>query len=356
MSNDAENKPQKKNFAKYAMFAAGLVFSLLFFYYAAKDVDFSKIPETLVKVDYTLYGLSILLYAFSFFVKAFQVRVMLSFKKVIRTLSVVSPIIIGYFCNNIFPAKAGEVIRTTLIARKQSLPFWTVFSATLLERSLDLVFVLLIALGTSFFISFPPEVLISIRSFVIFLIVLYAGLITLAVLAKKKKGETPRIVARLLPEKIRNKVRSTIVRLADGLWAVRKPRPLAGTFVVGLVFWIINLTGYYLRLRAFGFTVSPAVAGFVIVVVGLGVSIPSMPSYIGVYHGLIIFALGFFGIGKDEAFSFALFTHALDFVTVAILGNIAIVAEGLSLKALRKTAAAPPQGNDTEQAQQSDTE
>ncbi len=350
MSEAKEKKPKKREIPGYAKFAAGLVFSLIFLYLAARNVDFSKIPEALAKVDYSLYGMSILLYMFSFLVKAFQVRIMLSFKKTLRTLSIVAPVIIGYYSNNIFPAKAGEVIRTTLIARKQSMPFWTVFSATLLERSLDLVFVLLIALGTSFFISFPREVLISIRGFVIFLIVLYALFITLAVLAKKKKGKTPGIIERLVPEKIRNTIGSTIMRVADGLWAVKKPGPLIGAFLVGLVFWTINLAGYYLRLRAFDLTTSPAVAGFLIVVVGLGVSIPSMPSYIGVYHWLVIFALGFFGISKDEAFSFALFTHALDFATVAILGNIAIIVEGISLKALKKSAAAAPRVKDESDA------
>jgi len=328
--------------------AAGIVISAVFLYLAARNVDFRKIPGTIANVDYTLYGLSILVYLVSFYVKALQVKIMLGFRSPVGSWSLAAPIVIGYYCNNIFPLKAGEVVRTSLIARKKSLPFWSVFSAMLLERSFDLVFVLLIALATSFFTAFPPEVNASIRGFVIFLIVAYGAFIALAVLARTKR-RAPAILEKLLPTRVRTWLWTMIERLAEGLWAVKKPLPLAGTFSMGLLFWMINLLGYWLRLEAFGLPSSFPAVGVFIVVVGLGVSIPSAPSYVGVFHLLVVFALGVFGVSKDTAFSFALFSHALDFVIVALLGNAAIVAEGISMKLLRKSASAappPPSGGD----------
>jgi uncharacterized protein (TIRG00374 family) len=317
--------------------AAGIVISAVFLYFAARNVDFRKIPGTIANVNFTLYGLSILVYLVSFYVKALQVKIMLGFRSPVGSWSLAAPIVIGYYCNNIFPLKAGEVVRTSLIARKKSLPFWSVFSAMLLERSFDLVFVLLIALATSFFTAFPPEVNASIRGFVIFLIVAYGVFITLAVLARTKR-RAPAILEKLLPTRVRTWLWTTIERLAEGLWAVKKPLPLAGTFSVGLLFWMINLLGYWLRLEAFGLPSSFPAVGVFIVVVGLGVSIPSAPSYVGVFHLLVVFALGVFGVSKDTAFSFALFSHALDFVIVALLGNAAIVTEGITMKLLRKSA------------------
>lgn len=345
MNEGAEKKTRGRKIPANVKLAVGIVVSLVFLYFAARNVDFGKIPDTLARVDYGLYSLSLVLLFASYFIKAMQVRIMLSFRTKVRSLPLVPPVIIGYYSNNIFPLKAGEIVRTSLIAKKKSLPFWAVFSAMMLERSLDLVFVLLVALIASFLISFPPEVLISIRGFVIFLILVFASFVALAV-AAKKGGRVPRFVTRVLPERAGEYIRTTITSLAEGLWAVKKPLPLLGTLGTGLVFWTVNMTGYWLRLEAFGLPSSPAVVGFLVVVVGLGVSIPSAPSYVGVFHWLVVFALGAFDVGKDEAFSFALFSHGVDFVLVAILGNVSIFIEGLSFKALRRSAETRPGGSE----------
>jgi len=346
--NDESQKPAGKRISGKIKLGAGIIISAVFLYFAARNVDFSRIPETLSRVDYPLYLLSMLVYVFSFFVKALQVRIMLSFGKSVRTMPLVPPVMIGYYCNNIFPLKAGEVVRSSLIARKLSLPFWAVLSAMLLERSMDLVFVLLIALLTSFFIAFPVELIVSIRGFIVFLIFVYAFFIILAV-AAKKGWAAPGVVTRILPERVRSYVGTMVRRLADGLWAIKKPAPLMGTLSVGLLFWIINMLGYYLRLESFGLPSSFTAVGFFIVVVGLGVSIPSAPSYVGVFHLLVVFALGVFNVSKDEAFSFALFSHALDFIIVGILGNISVLMEGINFRALRKSASAVPlQGGNQE--------
>lgn len=351
--NDESQKPTGKKIPGNLKLGAGIIISAVFLYFAARNVDFSQIPRTLSRVDYPLYLLSILVYVFSFFVKALQVKIMLSFDGSVRTMPLVPPVMIGYYCNNIFPLKAGEVVRSSLIARKLSLPFWAVLSAMLLERSLDLVFVLLIALFTSFFIAFPVEVIVSIRGFIIFLIIVYAFFIVLAV-AAKKGWAAPGVMTRLLPEKVRSYVGTMVRRLADGLWAVKRPAPLVGTLSVGLLFWMINMLGYYLRLEAFGLPSSLTAVGFFIVVVGLGVSIPSAPSYVGVFHLLVVFALGVFNVSKDEAFSFALFSHALDFIVVGILGNISVVMEGMNLRALKKSADLSPPESPNSKAHEED--
>jgi len=156
----------------------------------------------------------------------------------------------------------------------------------------------------------------------------------------KKRGRAPKVLTRFLPEKAGEYIGSMTERFADGLWAIKKPAPLLGTLGVGAVFWTINMLGYYLRLESFGLPSSLPAVGFFIVVVGLGVSIPSAPSYVGVFHLLVVFALGVFGVSKDEAFSFALLSHGLDFIVVAILGNIAVIMEGINFKSLKKSATA----------------
>ena len=106
------------------------------------------------------------------------------------------------------------------------------------------------------------------------------------------------------------------------------------------MFWVVAITGWYLRLRAFGLADSYAVAPLVILVVGLGISIPSAPSYAGVMHACIVFALGTVGIIEDRSFPFAVFLHAVDFAFVGILGVSVMGMKSMTLGGLRDAARA----------------
>ncbi|MDR3639968.1 MAG: lysylphosphatidylglycerol synthase transmembrane domain-containing protein [Humidesulfovibrio sp.] len=79
----------------------------------------------------------------------------------------------------------------------------------------------------------------------------------------------------------------------------------------------------------------------------LGLIIAPMPSGIGTTHGAIVLALGFYGIGAEQALAFAILYHAASTLVSLLLGSLGLWALGLSLGRLLKGAGAIPSAGDS---------
>jgi len=69
----------------------------------------------------------------------------------------------------------------------------------------------------------------------------------------------------------------------------------------------------------------------VLVFVGLGVSIPSAPGYVGVFHAAAALAVGLYGVAPSAAIGYALVFHASQIVPVTLLGWLYLLREHMSL-------------------------
>lgn len=315
----------------------GVAVSVVFLWWAARNVDFSKAWEALERVDYRIYAASMILYFLTMLTRAALVTTLLSPHGNVPVGSSLSGLILGYFCNNILPFKVGEIVRTGIITREARIPFFTGLSALVMERSMDILSLLVIALATSFFLPLPEEVIISVRAVGIGLLVLYVTVIGLAVTRRRGWTGPEKLLSRL-PGRAGTWAVRTLDQLADGLRAFSRPGTFLTTVFLVALFWVVAISGWYLRLRAFGLADSYAVAPLVILVVGLGISIPSAPSYAGVMHACIVFALGTVGVVEDSSFPFAVFLHAVDFAFVGILGVTVMGMKSMTLGGLRDAA------------------
>jgi glycosyltransferase 2 family protein len=82
------------------------------------------------------------------------------------------------------------------------------------------------------------------------------------------------------------------------------------------------------------------VAGWtVLTFVGFGISIPSAPGYVGVWHAANVLALAIFGVDRTQAFGYAVLYHASQFITITVVGWLFLLREQLSLGEATRTAA-----------------
>jgi uncharacterized membrane protein YbhN (UPF0104 family) len=56
------------------------------------------------------------------------------------------------------------------------------------------------------------------------------------------------------------------------------------------------------------------------VVLQIGVAVPSLPGRVGLYEGMVILVLALFGIDRDTAFATGLALHVVSFVPPILLG------------------------------------
>jgi glycosyltransferase 2 family protein len=249
---------------------------------------------------------------------------------------------IGYMANNVLPLRAGELVRVFVVARRWGHGFWTAVATSVVERILDGLVVVGVLCALLLLIPVP-------RPLVIGAITLLAGDVTIAA-ALAAAAAWPAGVRRVLTRLTRSwpGVQAWVVRILDtfvsGLDGIRTLRRLPAIVVWTVVVWILPAFVAWTSLRAANLDL-PWVAGWtVLAFVGLSISIPSAPGYIGVFHFAAAKAVEVFGVTGAPALGFALVFHAAQFVPITVVGWFYLLRENLSLGEAARSQAheAPP--------------
>ena len=247
--------------------------------------------------------------------------------------------LIGYMANNVLPLRAGEVVRVYVAARRWSAAgplsmaqaFWLVLATLVVERICDSV-VLVLIIGVLIFLVPVPPALEWAAAIVLAIDAAGIALLTAAAYAPARArrlldrlaGRWPALERRARP------VLDTALRGLEGVSTPGHALPLAGWTVAA---WAIPAMAAWAMLRAMHLEL-PLVAGWVVLAaVGLGISVPSAPGYVGVYHAAVALALGIFAVAPATAVGYALLLHASQFVPITLVGWGALVREQVSLTA-----------------------
>ena len=96
-------------------------------------------------------------------------------------------------------------------------------------------------------------------------------------------------------------------------------------------------------LRAAHLDLPLAASWAVLAFMGLGVSMPSSPGYVGVFQAATVLALALFSVPRTEALSFSLIFHAAQYFPVTLFGLVLLLVEHVSLaEAARGTGSPVP--------------
>lgn len=247
---------------------------------------------------------------------------------------------IGYMANNVLPLRAGEFVRIYVISRNWGGGFWTALATLIVERVLDSLSLVLI-LGV-LVLMIPVPALFRNAALVV-LAIDVIGVIALTWLAIYPASGR-RLLATLgrrwpATEARVGRIYDTFVRGLDG---IRTGSNIAPLLVWTVIVWILPAVAAWTTLRAVDLHL-PFLAGWVVLAfVGLGISIPSAPGYIGVFHVAAAKAVEMFGLSASAAVAFAIVFHASQFVPVTLVGWLYLIREGLSLgEAARARPPAP---------------
>jgi glycosyltransferase 2 family protein len=254
--------------------------------------------------------------------------------------------IIGFAASFLLPARAGEIIRPYLLARREGLSATATFATIVLERLLDLVTVLLL-FGALLLFFDPGLAVADPRTFAAVRVgaaaaglAALAGLAVLAVLA----GHPERLergagrLARWLPARIAAVLASLVGRFAEGMGALRRPAELARALAISVPLWLSIAAGIWLTARAFHITFPFTGSFLVMSLLVVGVAVPT-PGAIGGFHAAFRIAVtAFFGASEEQAVGAALVLHAISFVPVTVVGIALMAHEGLTLGGMRRMA------------------
>jgi uncharacterized protein (TIRG00374 family) len=247
-------------------------------------------------------------------------------------------LMIGYMGNNVLPLRAGEGLRA-YVASRRGQRFWTVLATIVVERALDGLAVGLIVVALFLTIPIPSQWR---RPAAIFIAVDVVAMIALVVIALAPGWCSG--LARVLFHRwpwVERRAMDILGTMSEGLRGVRAGHHFVPIALSTVLIWLLFALSVWTGLRAAHLDLPVAASWTVLAFLGLGVSLPSSPGYVGVVQAATVWALDIFKVRHTEALSFSLLLHASQFIPVTLYGIVLLLVEHVSLSDATRTTEAP---------------
>jgi uncharacterized protein (TIRG00374 family) len=313
----------------------GVALSALLVYLSVRGIDFRDVADGFRTIDYGYLLPALALLLLMQVIRSVRWGVILRPLAKIDQLSIFSVTCVGFLAIVSLPARLGELARPYLIAKKSGLKMSSALATIIVERVFDSLAVLMIAAFVLFFIPLPTWL---IRTSIVFFLASLA-LFTVITLTIVKREASLRILAALtgkLPPRIAEGLDRLIGHFIEGFRIMVDPTLLIAVTGLSFATWLINALAIYLVFLAFGFQL-PATAAFVLMIILIiGIAIPTAPGFIGNWHYSCVLGLSLFGVPRAEALTFAIIYHALSIALTAVLGAAFLPFNRFSFADLRK--------------------
>lgn len=324
------------NGMKRWQFWLGVLISIVFLYLALRGLHPQEVWGSLRTANYWWLLPGIAVYFIGVWVRAWRWHYLLRPIKAISTRTMFPIVVIGYAGNNIFPARAGEVLRAVILKRRQDVSISASLATIIVERVYDgvvmlaFVFVNLTELArltadSGFVGDIRSLALVGSGAFIGALLVFLLA----AMFPEWASSLISRIVRRFLPVRYQENVLGFAERFLGGLESLRSPREALMVFLTSVVIWLLETVKYWFLMHAFSFEVSFFTLMLMNGIANLVTTIPSAPGYVGTFDAAGKAVLVAYGIDPNVAFSYTIVLHAALLIPITLLGLYYLAQEGI---------------------------
>jgi hypothetical protein len=297
----------------------GILISLVLVYLSVRGINFTDVQNVLQKIQLPYVMLFMLLISLIQYLRSYRWGVILQPMGTIDQLSLFSVTSVGFMVIAALPARLGELARPYLISKRSSIKMPSAVGTIIVERVLDSFTIFIIAVVILFFIDLPSWMIHSSILFFLIAVTMFAAIMIL-ILHRNTALKFINVILNKLPGKFAPKIDAMIHHFIDGLQIVTNVNILLYLFFLSAVIWLVDVLAIYVLLLSFGFML-PVVASFVVMIVLIvGIAIPTAPGFIGNWHFACVLALSLFGLSKADALSFAVVYHFLSMVILLVFG------------------------------------
>jgi len=321
-----------------------LTLALLAFFF--RDANFANVWAETRRADPWKLLAAVLFTAVTYALRAWRWQSLLAPIGPTRFGNAFRTTVIGFAASFFLPARAGEVIRPYMLARKENLPPTAAFATIILERLLDLATVLLLF---GFFVFTVPAGVLSGEGAQLAHVKFWGGVAAAAALTclvvlfalaghPERLGRAAGRIERVLPARAARLVAQFVESFASGLGVMRQPGRLGVALAQSLPIWLSIAAGIWLTSQAFSITFPYTGSFLVMTLLVVGVAVPT-PGQIGGFHAAYQIAVQtFFGAADDRAIGAAIVLHAVSFIPVTLLGVVYMAQEGMSFQRAQAVA------------------
>lgn len=317
----------RRDKASLISLVVALALAALLLVLAFRGVDWAAMWSRIRQARIELLALAFLTATVSYFIRGLRWRILLSADRPVSPLTAFWGICAGYLGNNFLPARAGELVRSALIARKTGIGVSYVLATAVVERVLDVVALVLISAGAVAALGSVPDWLVAATRVMAILAV--AGLAAFYVLPRIHR-QLEWLLARLVRAAgLRERLAGLLAQALLGLRSVQSA-PRAGGFAgLTAVIWLMDAITLMIVAQAFSLALALPQALLLLAALGLASAAPSTPGYVGIYQFVAVTVLAPFGFTRAEALAFILGAQAVTYVVVIVWGLLGLWSLGV---------------------------
>ena len=302
----------------------GLGVTALSLWFAFRGVSWPALGRELARTNWwLLLGASVPAYLAALWLRAERWRVLARGVAEVPAGAAFRATAVGYLVNNILPLRVGELVRVWWLAREIGASAPALLGTVLLERVIDMVFLL----GMAAFVI-GNEVGRG--------VLLAAALGPLvATLALRRwpgpaLGVVRRVAGVVLSPQRTDRVTGIAGSIARGVAALRGGADFVRvTFLTAVIWGVASVIPFWAALGALGIDLGGPLASFragalVLVWVAAAVALPAAPGFFGPYHAACRYALAPLGVPKELALALGTLAHGIFWIGTNLIGLAAL--------------------------------
>jgi uncharacterized protein (TIRG00374 family) len=314
-------------------FWLGVLVSAVFLWLALQGLELAEVWRDILGANYLWLIPSVAVYFVGVGVRTWRWDYMLRPLKQVPVLRLFPVVVIGYMGNNIYPFRAGEVLRSYVLRRREKIPMSASLATVIVERIFDGLVMLVFVFVALPFAPIPGDnqtvrftvIAASIAFFIAMLL-----FFLLAAMPERFMRLAGWFGGRILPERIGVPLLDLLERFLTGLESLRSFRNVVMIFFTSVIIWLLETLKYWFVMHAFeNFNVSFFALMLMNGVVNLATTLPSAPGYVGTFDEPGIEVLKLYGINDNLAGAYTLVLHAALWLPITLLGAFYMLREGL---------------------------
>jgi uncharacterized protein (TIRG00374 family) len=326
----------------------GIAITVVAFGFAIRGIPVAAVVDSMRDANlWILLGLSIPSYAGAVIFRGLRWRHLTNPIAPVPRKLLCRGVVIGFMVNNLVPLRIGEVVRAWYVSRESGVSASALFGTVVLERVIDVVAVVLLALvALSFAGGGEAEDSFLSRGAIL---LLPAGLIPMVGLTLLRVA--PDFVMRVLlwllqpfPSRVSEMVSKILGNFTHGLGALSGGSHLFWIGFHSAMIWVVFsmipvLAGFLSFGIDFGSLSEMLIVSYITLgAVGVAVAIPAAPGFFGTYQLAFKTVLEQFGVGSATALALGLVVWFLFWATLTLAGLVVMRSGGTRLGDLTRRA------------------
>lgn len=305
----------------YAASLASLVWTL-------RDAGFAELWDDIEHLNPAWIAVGVASMIAVYFVQGVRWSLILAPVAKLQVHHAARAVFVGLFASEVFPIRAGEIIRCYLVSRWTELPFSVTFASVLIERLFDALMMwiaLQYALQT---VQVPASQRIAVDSLGVIVLVGFVVLGAALFRPKLKHQEMPA-----------GGWRKRWFVLQEDLALIGHSWYLWAALLATIPYLLLQVVPVYILFREYDFGLNFGAALALMMLIRIAAAVPQAPATLGLFQFLAreFLELGF-QIPSDQAARFSLVLWAVVKIPLLVSGAIAVAITGTKLSELTHAA------------------